>query len=231
VGVPLRHCRSSSYSRRAPLYRNYRIRGGVQQACNNESRGEAMATQTAAVCKRGHIVSSGVIDAARRLEQSEQGTVVSTAAIWSPDVPYRSAPRDPGNSVQGFCGTCGAPVITTCEGCGAAIPRPDVLGGVYEANPFCIGCGQPFPWATRKNRIAKIASFLDFEDGLSAADKLLAEEQIAELSQLEEADDPETLDRRVKLAQKFRELAPSAWALGLPIFQSVLSGEVLQHLH
>lgn len=53
----------------------------------------------------------------------------------------------------------------------------------------------------------------DFEPGLSSADRLLAEEQIAELSELEEEGEPETVNRRVILAQKFRDLAPGAWAL------------------
>jgi hypothetical protein len=97
-------------------------------------------------------------------------------------------------------------------------------------NPFCTGCGQPFPWATRGERIVKLSSYLDFEDGLSAADRLLAEEQITELSELEEEDEPDTINRRVAVAKKLRDLAPGAWVLGQPILQTIISGEVLQHL-
>lgn len=189
-----------------------------------------MATKSAAVCKAGHIVSMSVLDAAARREEDDSPRPRSQ--VWSPDVQF--TPRgEPTRAVNAFCGRCGAPVITTCDGCSAAIARPKVLEGEEGPNPFCVGCGQPFPWATRQERIQKLTSLLDFEDGLSTSDRLIAAEQIAELSRLEEADEPETIARRVKVAQKIRELAPSAWKIGQPIWQTVISSEVqqgLQHL-
>jgi hypothetical protein len=73
-------------------------------------------------------------------------------------------------TVPDLCPQCGVPVITACERCGAGIPRPDYLK--KEPNPsFCVGCGEPFPWATRRQRIEKLSSYLDFEDGLSESDR------------------------------------------------------------
>ena len=105
-----------------------------------------MYEKSAAFCKNGHIVSINVVDAQARTEWGE-------------------GPMDRPEEVQGFCGPCGAPVITACETCQRAIPTPDYLAGAKEPNAFCTGCGQPFPWATREQLIGKVRSYLDFERG------------------------------------------------------------------
>jgi hypothetical protein len=73
-----------------------------------------------------------------------------------------------------FCADCGAPVITTCPGCGAEIrghfvpPGITGVGGAFDPPGFCFACGQPFPWTTEKLSAAKgLADELD----LSADDR------------------------------------------------------------
>jgi Uncharacterized protein conserved in bacteria (DUF2321) len=34
----------------------------------------------------------------------------------------------------------------------------------YEAPRFCDGCGEPYPWATRQDRIYQLENLLDEED-------------------------------------------------------------------
>ena len=179
--------------------------------------------KSAAICKSGHVVSIDVIDPPNRSEQPAGNQPAPEA--FSMDIDWSvTTPRI--REVQKFCGTCGAPVITACGSCGAGIPSPDFA--------FCVNCGEPFPWASREQLISKLESFLDFEDGLSPADRLEAVEQIAVLSELEEADEPGTIDRRVGVAARIRRLAPGAWTLAQPILTTVLSSEVqqgLQRLH
>jgi len=60
-----------------------------------------------------------------------------------------------------FCADCGAPVMTTCPGCGIAIrghfvpPGLTGVGGPYTPPNFCFSCGQPFPWTIEKLTAAK----------------------------------------------------------------------------
>jgi hypothetical protein len=79
--------------------------------------------------------------------------------------------------------------------------------------------------------IGRLTSFLEFEDGLSSADQLYVKEQIDALSILEAEDEPESIPRRIKIAEKIRQMAPGAVKLGQPIIQTVVSAEVQQVLH
>lgn len=166
--------------------------------------------RTAAVCKKGHVVSRDVIDPPKRLVSHGRGG---------------------GSAVQGwFYGECGASVVTTCK-CGTAVPNPDIRRKQNDPNAFCIGCGEPFPWASREQLIGKLYGLLDFEEGLSPADRLEVVEAIAVLS---EPEDPRTVPMRARAAAKIRQLAPGAWKMAQPILTSVLSDEVqqaLQRLH
>jgi len=126
--------------------------------------------------------------------------------------------------VPPHCGSCGSKVITVCEECSAAIPVPDYLNNIDWPNPFCVGCGTPFPWATREQLIERLYSLID-EDELSPSDRLSVIEEIAILSTPEK---PENVSERVRAAERFRQLAPVAWGLRQPILRLALSDEVLQ---
>jgi hypothetical protein len=108
---------------------------------------------TLAVCKRGHAVSFAVLDPVNRRE-----------APIGREFDVMGYPN-PVAVIPNFCSTCGAPVITLCEGCNVPIPPPRYP---YTDTPvFCIACGDPYPWATREDLIGKLYSLLDFELGLS----------------------------------------------------------------
>jgi hypothetical protein len=61
--------------------------------------------------------------------------------------------------------------------------------------------------------IGRLRGFLDFEEGLSAADRLELMETIAELSEPEE---PEATSRRIRAGEKFRDWRPVHGILGAP---------------
>ena len=130
--------------------------------------------------------------------------------------------------VPPFCGTCGAPVITACENCGAGIPNPNYLARQTEPNPFCVGCGEPFPWVTREQLIGKLYGLIDFEGDLSPADRLQVIEAIAVLSEQEE---PETVSVHARAAAKIRELVPGMWQAAQPYLRVALSEEVQDMVH
>lgn len=172
-----------------------------------------MTAKSAAVCKRGHLISVSVVDAANRLVM-ETGATVAGLSVWSPDVPMSPRPRPGATEVPRFCGDCAAPVITACGECGRPIPAPDLLAGVYEANVFCEGCGQPFPWASREQRIGALLNLLDFEDALTQADRLEVIEAIAVLSV---PDEPEEHQRQIAAGETIKRLAPKAWRAAQPV--------------
>lgn len=118
--------------------------------------------------------------------------------------------------------------MTTCEQCGAAIPRPDVLAGARDPNSFCTGCGGPYPWATREDLIRMLRNLVDSQgDGVSPADRLELMREIEVLSLLEEDDDP---DEQVRIAEKIKRLAPKAWAAARPLVQTLVSAEIQRRL-
>jgi hypothetical protein len=138
----------------------------------------------------------------------------------------------PGEStgVPNFCRRCGAPVITTCSNCSAPI-----LGGYAgmlvaaerRPDPFCWNCGEPYPWATREQRIGHLYNLIDFQDDLDKADRLTIIEQIAVLSKPEdEASD----EQRVEAGSVIRRLAPKMWGAALPVLQTVLSAELRRQM-
>jgi hypothetical protein len=181
---------------------------------------------TAAVCKGGHIVSIDVFDAGNRLESPNRVTGYA-APVLSPDVRTARIPFHR-QEVAKFCGTCSAPVITACEQCGHEIPTPEYLRGATQPNAFCIGCGDPFPWATREERIGRIQSLLEYEDGLSESQRLELVEEITVLAVPEERADHK---KQIKAAGSLKRLAPKAWSLAQPILVATLSAEVQAAIH
>jgi hypothetical protein len=74
-------------------------------------------------------------------------------------------PDQPG--VPRFCKTCGAPVITRCESCSAALMggyAGVIVAMAKEPDPFCYQCGAPHRWATREQRVSHLQNLLEFED-------------------------------------------------------------------
>jgi hypothetical protein len=180
---------------------------------------------TAAVCKSGHIVSNDVVDASNRVQIDEHRS--GSASVFSPDVP-RQQSRANASQVQGFCGICGLPVMTVCENCKAALPKPNYQAGERDAYAFCVKCGEPFPWATRAQQINKLQNLLDLEKGLTKSNRLDLVEAIGILAQPEDSD---TFASHIKAGERIRKLAPSVWQLAQPILTSVLSAELQQALH
>jgi hypothetical protein len=179
-------------------------------------------TLTAAVCKQGHVVSRRVVNPAARLEDPESaprpGRMAYAGSVFNVTTSYVE--------VSQFCGQCGTPVLTQCDQCQEAIPKPDVRRGFDQPNPFCVGCSLPFPWASREQRIGQLQN-LAAEDGLSDAERLELVEELAILSKPEDqADHP----RQIRALTTIKRLAPRAYALALPIFQSTISAEVAKHI-
>lgn len=186
-----------------------------------------MAEKTAAICRRGHEISNDVVNAQERLEEAQPGKRPQ-AMVLSPDFSMPRSPT-PTKVVHANCGTCGAPVITTCDSCTTPIPRINHLGGNNQGEPnsFCVGCGQPYPWATREQRIGNLYNLIDFGN-LSQAEDLEIVEAIAVLSEPEDASD---LLPHVNAGETIKRLAPGAWAIGQPMLASTLSAALQQALH
>jgi hypothetical protein len=181
---------------------------------------------TSAVCKRGHLKSTEVVDAINRYEQ---GAPRSTTGFYAPGLELtRGSGRPVYDEIGQFCDECGAPVLTVCEGCGRAITLPDINASVFGPPSFCKWCGIPFPWATREERIGQLYNLLDFEEGLDESRRLEVVEAIAVLSAPE---DSSQVAEKVRAGNLFRKYAPGAWAAGLPVLQSLLSAELQGSLH
>ena len=152
-------------------------------------------------CKRGHVISRSVVSVEHR--EFHKDTYDYTIPIVET------------HTLPGFCGTCGAAVIATCEHCDAPL---------HAKHVFCRECGAAHPWATREQRIQQVQNLLDSEN-LSEADRLRAVEA---LDQLASAD---VEDKKVIEAGKlFRRLAPNAWKAGEPVLQGVLTAYVKAQL-
>jgi hypothetical protein len=113
---------------------------------------------------------------------------------------------DPTNPVQQRCHTCGAQVLTKCEGCGARLRGlPERVAGRLTPPDFCDECGSPHPWLTRQGRIYMLQNMLD-EESLDPALALEVREQLEALTDpdLEESEQRERWER-------VRQLAPTFW--------------------
>lgn len=90
-----------------------------------------------------------------------------------------------------------------------------------EPDSFCWDCGDPYPWASREERVVKLFDRIDHED-FDAATLLTVRDQIAILSApVNEATD----DERVQAGNRIMDLAPGAWKALLPVLQGLLTAE------
>src|SRR4051812_34510092 len=94
---------------------------------------------------------------------------------------YGSTPPPP-PSVPSFCGHCGARVVQACWSCDVVILGAHMLGLGSRPleRPESWHCGEPYPWATREERVGKVFHLIDHED-LDEATLLTVRERIAVL--------------------------------------------------
>jgi hypothetical protein len=95
-----------------------------------------------------------------------------------------SAGSAPGEA-RGFCPTCGSYVIARCPNCRIRIRGDLHVPGLtvfdeYRPSAFCDGCGEPYAWATRQDRIYQLENLLDEED-IDDSTKLLVREDLERL--------------------------------------------------
>jgi hypothetical protein len=95
-----------------------------------------------------------------------------------------------------------------------------------EPDSFCWDCGEPYPWATREERIGKLYDEIDFED-LDEATLLTVHEQIAVLSA---PVDEVTDEAQARAGRRIRDIAPKAWEAIVPVLQSLLTAEAKRQL-
>jgi len=138
----------------------------------------------------------------------------------------------PATDGLGFCPDCGASITARCGACGIRIrgeyytPGVALIGFEFKPAKFCDGCGEPYPWATRQDRIYQLENLLD-EEEIDDYTKLLVRE---DLERLRESPD---LDQDAQLAvwQRVRGRAPGLLAGGAwNIAQGLLNAYVQQKL-
>lgn len=174
-----------------------------------------MTTFSLAVCKGGCVVSTYVGDATARTE-------FPGGKRWGPlaiELSHVALPN--------MCPTCGLPVLTACESCKAPIAATDVLRGVMPPPSFCGNCGEPYPWTSREQRIARLKALLDLEPNLPPANRLELVEQIDVLAQPVSRQNVQSEKRAV---EALKRLAPVAWQQMQPILASLASAELQQLL-
>jgi hypothetical protein len=151
----------------------------------------------------------------------------------------RGHPKDsdlrapPAAEALGFCPQCGASILARCPTCSIRIRGeyyvPDVIAVGFEYSPskFCDGCGEPYPWATRQDRIYQLENLLDEED-IDDSTKLLVREDLERLRSAGASLDDEA---QLVLWRRIKDRAPglltgAAWNIG----QSLLSAFLRQKL-
>jgi Uncharacterized protein conserved in bacteria (DUF2321) len=178
----------------------------------------------AAVCRSGHVIAQDLDPPPPppRVALGPPGYVEGSSSVGSSEPPPRVLPR--------HCGRCGRPILQTCPSCEAFILGASISLGPAGFNlpeSFCWDCGEPYPWATRKERIGKLYDQIDHED-LDEATLLVISEELAVLSA--PVDEEVTDDDRVRAGHRIRDLAPKAWEASLPVLQSLLTAEVKRRL-
>jgi hypothetical protein len=177
----------------------------------------------AAVCRSGHVIAQTLDPPPPppRVASGPPAWVEHSSSLGSSEPPPRVLPR--------HCGRCGRPVLRTCPSCDAFI-----LGAYTALRPsdfslpesFCWDCGEPYPWATREERIGELFDKIDHED-LDEATLLVIGEELAVLSA---PVDEVTDDDRVRAGHRIRNLAPKAWEAILPVLQGLLTAEAKRQL-
>jgi hypothetical protein len=116
-----------------------------------------------------------------------------------------------------YCQDCGAALYHRCPACARQLP---LVNKGAAAPSFCIGCGLPFPWATREDIVYHVQNQLDLQ-GLEEGDRRLLEDQLKEL--LKRPEDKDAENRQVKALEKLRDAAPKAWKFAAPILDPLIT--------
>jgi hypothetical protein len=111
----------------------------------------------AAVCKRGHVVTSDV---------SLSGLATPHCEKCGAEVLTACPTRECGRPIRGRYKVDGVVDLVT----------------KYKAPQFCADCGSPFPWASRQTRIYELQNLLDAEH-LDPATELTVREQLNALTE------------------------------------------------
>jgi Uncharacterized protein conserved in bacteria (DUF2321) len=179
----------------------------------------------AAVCRNGHVIHDELQPPTPPRPPGPPAWVEGSSSLGSP------APVSPLPGVPRFCGRCGAAVLQGCGSCGALLlgavrVMPGLPNEMKEPDSFCWDCGEPYPWASREERVVKLFDRIDHED-LDEATLLTVREQIAVLSA---PVDEVTDDERVQAGHRIMSLAPEAWKALLPVLQGLLTAEAKRRL-
>jgi hypothetical protein len=140
-----------------------------------------------------------------------------------------TVPPDPES--LGFCPDCGAEILARCLNCGIRIrgelhiPGQVWLEENFAPRKFCDSCGEPYPWATRQDRIYQLENILDQQD-IDDTDKLLVREELERLRVEGPTLEP---DAQAAIWRRIKQRAPglvtgAAWQIG----QSLLTAYVQQ---
>lgn len=99
--------------------------------------------------------------------------------------------------VEGYCETCGSPLISECQNCKTPIEGktyyPNFVDMLpYSVPKYCKSCGKPFPWT--KSAIEAAEELIDFSE-LSETEKNDAKDSVGALI----TDSPKTKVASAKL--------------------------------
>jgi hypothetical protein len=128
-----------------------------------------------------------------------------------------------------FCDRCGAAVYRNCPDCCAPFPS-GVLTFAQFAYPraFCRRCGEPFPWATREDLVARIENILAEDRHLAEGDRRLLAGQ---LEPLRRSPDDDALHRQqLRALERLRAAAPKQWGVILPAVMPILTSDLKRAL-
>jgi hypothetical protein len=105
----------------------------------------------------------------------------------------------------GFCNVCGAEIVGRCPSCDIRIPGVEHVPGIsmigeeYVPSKFCDGCGEPYPWASRQDRIYQLENLLG-EEQIDEPTRLLVMEDLERVRTESNLPDKDELEvwRRIK---------------------------------
>ena len=160
--------------------------------------GKQRGLQAAVVCRRGHVRTSNLTE----------------------------SPAD-----LGFCTECGAEILDRCPCCRIRIRGRDwqpagVPDSSYTLPMFCDGCGEPFPWATRQQRIYQLENLLDEED-IDEPTRLLVQEDLQQIRTSADPDDCQQLEAWQRIKTRAPGLfAGAAWKISETLLTAFLKDKL-----
>lgn len=124
-----------------------------------------------------------------------------------------------------YCADCGARLYHQCPSCDRQLPIIDVGA---DASPFCIACGLPYPWATRKQLVYHVQNQLERVD-LDEGDRRALQEQLEEL--LNAPADNNAEKRQAKVLKKLGDMVPAFYRdVAVPVLTPILTALMKQEM-